>query len=310
MKKILSTIVILTLFLSTLDAQVTEKESDLKKVSSDTTAGWETGGMAAITFGHSSFTNWAAGGINSVSINGLSSMFAKYKKGNLTWDNNFDIGYGIQRQGNKENAEFLKTDDRIDVATKLGVKANDKLYYAALLNFKTQFTNGYNYPNDSIAISSFLAPGYLLTAVGIDYKPTNALTVFIAPLTSKTTFVNNQTLADAGAYGVEAGKKTRSEFGGYIKTGLTKDIAKNINLSTKLDLFSNYLHNPQNIDINWELLLSMKVNKYLTVNINTQMLYDDDVTVPVDKDGDGISESTGKRLQFKEILGIGFSYQF
>ncbi len=311
MKKTLLTFVIAVFLVAITNAQVTDKEKDLKTVSKDTTDGWEKGGMFSLTFGQSNFTNWAAGGINNVSVNALSSLFAKYKKGKLTWDNSLDLGYGIQRLGTGNSISSQKTDDKIDIASKLGIKANDKLYYAALANFKTQFTEGLDYtaPTETV-ISDLMAPGYLLIAAGIDYRPSKELSVFIAPLTSKTTFVNNQTLADAGAYGVETGKNIRSEFGGYLKAVYTKDIMKNVNLNTKLGLFSNYLNNPQNIDVDWEVLLGMKINKYLTVNINTQLLYDDDVDIAIDRDGDGVNDGTGKRIQFKEILGIGLSVKF
>ncbi len=310
MKKIII-IILVTIFAGQfLSAQVSEKEDALKKVNTDTINGWKKGGMFALTFGQSSFTNWAAGGINNISVNGIANLFANYKKDNLTWDNNLDLGYGIQKLGKGVDKSTQKTDDKLDFSSKLGIKAAEKLYYAALMNFRTQFTNGYNYPDDSTVISGLMAPGYLLFAAGIDYKPNKNLSVFIAPLTSKTTFVSNQTLADAGAYGVEPGKNIRNEFGGYLKAVYTKDIMKNVNLNTKLGLFSNYLHNPQNIDVNWEVLLGMKINKYLTATLNTQLLYDDDILVPVDTNGDGINNGTGKRVQFKEILGIGFSVKF
>ncbi len=310
MKKIIILTLISIFFAHLLSAQVTEKEDALKKVNTDTINGWKKGGMFALTFGQSSFTNWAAGGINSISVNGAANIFANYKKDNLSWSNTLDLGYGIQKQGKKDNALTQKTDDKFDFASKLGIKATNKLYYAVLMNFRTQFTNGYNYPDDSTIISAFMAPGYLLFAVGFDYRPTKSLSVFFAPVTSKTTFVKNQTLSDAGAYGVDIGKSVRNEFGGYFKASYNKDIAKNVNLNTKLGLFSNYLHNPQNIDVNWEVLLGMKINKYLTANLSTQLLYDDDILVPVDTNGDGINNGTGKRVQFKEILGIGFSVKF
>ncbi len=310
MKKIIFLTLISVFFSFMLSAQVTEKEDALKKVNTDTINGWKKGGMFALTFGQSNFTNWAAGGINSISVNGAANLFANYKKDNLSWNNTLDLGYGIQKQGKKDNALTQKTDDKFDFASKLGIKATDKLYYAALMNFRTQFTNGYNYPDDSTVISALLAPGYLLFAVGFDYRPTKSLSVFFAPVTSKTTFVTNQTLSDAGAYGVDAGKSVRNEFGGYFKAAYNKDITKNVNLNTKLGLFSNYLHNPQNIDVNWEVLLGMKINKFLTANLSTQLLYDDDISVPIDTNGDGINDGTGKRVQFKEILGIGFSVKF
>ncbi len=310
MKKII--LITIFTFLSSyfISAQVTEKEDVLKKINTDTISGWKKGGMFAFTFGQSSFTNWAAGGINNISVNGITNLFASYKKDNLTWDNTLNLAYGIQILGKGEDKSTQKTDDKLDFSSKLGIKATDKLYYAALMNFRTQFTDGYNYPDDSTVISTFMAPGYLIFAAGIDYKPNKNLSVFLAPLTSKTTFVSNQTLADAGAYGVEAGEKIRSEFGGYFKASYTEDIMENVNLNTKLGLFSNYLHNPQNIDVNWEVLIGMKINKYITANLSTQLLYDDDILVPVDTNNDGTNDGTGKRIQFKEILGVGFSVKF
>jgi hypothetical protein len=312
MKKFLTLLTAAAFFINFSTAQVTDKEGDLKKISSDTTDGWEKGGMFSVTFGQAAFsTYWAAGGINSVSVNGIAGLYANYKKGKLAWDNTLDLGYGKQRQGKGDNVDLLKTDDKIDFASKLGMKANDKLYYAVLANFKTQFEDGYNYPDTSTVISSFLAPGYLLFAAGIDYKPNKYITAFIAPVTSKTTFVNNTDLSNAGAFGVEPGKKVRSEFGGYVRTAFAKDIVKNVNLTTKLDLFSNYLNNPQNIDVNWELLIGMKVNKYITANITGQLIYDHDIKFQiVDDNGIAIPGSMGPRTQFKELIAVGFSYKF
>jgi len=89
---------------------------------------------------------------------------------------------------------------------------------------------------------------------------------------------------------------------------------KNISLTTKIDLFSNYAHNPQNIDVSWETLVAMKVNKYISVNLNTHLLYDDDILIPLDRNDNGSFtdpvDMPGKRIQFKEIFGVGFSYKF
>ncbi len=181
---------------------------------------------------------------------------------------------------------------------------------------------GFNYPDDSTKISDLLAPAYLLGAVGLDYKPSDKFTAFVAPVTAKTTFVNDQVLADAGAFGVEkavydtagnlltAGKNIRTEFGGYIRLFYKVDVMKNVSLQTKLDLFSNYLENPQNIDVSWEVLISMKVNKYISATITTHLLYDDDTDISIDNNNDGIIDRIGPRTQFKEVLGVGFSYKF
>lgn len=303
-------------------AQVTEEEGNLRAQSSDTVTGWKTGGVFGFNFSQASFTNWASGGQNSISLNALASVFANYKKGKSTWDNTLDVGYGLLQQG--KNASVIKTDDKIDFSSKFGQAASKSWYYAALLNLKTQLTPGYNYPNDSFKISDFLAPAYLLGAIGMDYKPNDNFTAFIAPLTSKNTLVNNRLLANAGAFGVEKavydnagnlvtpGANVRSEFGGYLKMVYKRTLMKEKNISfvSKLDLFSNYLHNPQNIDVSWENIIGLKVTKYISATISTHMLYDDDIDIAVDNNSDGLVDVVGPRTQFKEVIGVGISYKF
>ncbi|MEA3495990.1 MAG: DUF3078 domain-containing protein [Bacteroidota bacterium] len=319
MKKIILTTAIICIAIVGF-SQTTEKEKKLKTMSKDTIDGWKYGGTIAINLTQVSLTNWAAGGQNSISASELLSLFANYKKGKSTWENYLDLSYGSIKQG--KNANWWKTDDKIDFTSKFGQKAFSNWYYAGLLNFKTQMAAGYNYPDDSNKISDFLAPGYLIGAIGMDYKPSDNFTAFIAPLTSKVTFVNDQSLANAGAFGVEpatydtagnlltSGKKNLSEFGGYIRLFYKTDLMKNISMQSKLDLFSNYIDNPQYIDVNWEVLISMKINKFISATLSTQLLYDHDIDIAVDTNGDGVTDETGPRIQFKEVLGVGFSYKF
>lgn len=312
--KIIAIIVLITGFSRFAFGQVTEGEKHLRTLPSDTTLGWKKGGVLALSLAQTSLTNWAAGGQNSMAINGILSCFANYKRNKSVWDNSLDIGYGLLKQG--KNTDFMKTDDKIDFLSKYGQEAFKNFYYAALLNFKTQMSSGYNYPNDSVKISNVLAPAYLLGALGMDYKPSGYFSAFIAPLTAKFTIVNDQILSDAGAFGVTPGKKLKSEIGGYLRVIYSKndfkiELLKNVSFTTKIDLFSNYLDKPQNIDISWETLIAMKVNKYLNVNFNTHLMYDDNTKIKVDRNNDGILDPVpGSRIQFKEILGVGFSYKF
>ncbi len=162
---------------------------------------------------------------------------------------------------------------------------------------------GYKYPDTEHKISDIFAPAYLLLALGMDYKPTPYFSAFIAPLTAKFTFVNDNVLSAAGAFGVTPGEKTRSEIGGYVRAIYTRndfknEFLKNVGFTTKIDLFSNYAENPQNIDISWETLIALKVNKFISVNFNTHLLYDDNIKVPVDRNNNGIIESfRGSRVQ-------------
>lgn len=316
-KKYIAATLLLSISCALTLGQVTEAEKNLRTVTADTIQGWKTGGVFAINLAQTSLTNWAAGGQNSVAVNGLFSMFANMKRGKSVWDNSLNVGYGLLKQG--KNTDFMKTDDKIDFLSKYGQEAFKNFYYAALLNFKTQMTAGYNYPDVTNKISDLFAPAYLLLAVGLDYKPNANFSAFVAPLTAKFTFVTDDTLSAHGAYGVTPGETSKSEIGGYIRAIYTKndfkgEFMKNVAFTTKIDLFSNYLDNPQNIDVSWETQIAMKVNKYITVNFNTHLLYDDNILIALDRNDDGDmtdpGDIPGKRIQFKEILGVGFSYNF
>jgi len=303
-------------------AQTTEAEKSVRTISTDTILGWKTGGLFGLNISQASFTNWAAGGENTTAFAGILNLYANHKGAKSSWDNMLDLGYGLLKQG--KDADFIKTDDKLDFTSKYGQKASKNWYYAALVNFKTQMTAGYNYPNTINKISDLLAPAYLLTAIGADFKPNDKLTAFIAPLTSKNTIVNDDSLANAGAFGVraatydatgkmiESGKKLRSETGGYVRVvyqgTFFKD--KSVSLTSKMDLFSNYKVNPQNIDVSWETIIGLKVNKFITTTITTHILYDDDVDIAVDRSGDGILDGKGPRTQFKEVIAVGLSLKF
>jgi hypothetical protein len=279
---------------------------------------WRTGGLFAVTFNQVSLSNWAGGGQNSIALNGMANLFANYKKGKLAWDNALDMGYGIVKQGEEK---LRKNDDRFEINSKLGYDAyKAKFYYTVLFNFRSQFTEGFNYPrtDSSRYISKFAAPAFTLLALGIDYKPKDYFTFFLSPLTGRVIIVNDDSLSNAGAFGVEPGDKIRMEVGAYLNTRFQKDILKDVNFMTKLDLFSNYQEDPQNIDVNWEVLLAVKVNKYITASIGTQLIYDDNTKISIYKDNNGTktpvlrsdgTQKTAPRTQFRQVFGIGFAYK-
>ncbi len=288
-------------------AQITDVENKLKNAAkTDTIQSWKTGALFNVGFNQVTLSNWAAGGNNSISGNGVANFHLNYIGEKCSWENNLVSGYGILKQ-NRESIQ--KTDDNVELTSTFGKKATDRWFYSGLINFKSQFADGFNYPNDSVKISAFLAPGYLLGAAGMNYKFKDYFTLFVSPITSKTTFVLDEMLAKAGAFGVDPNKNVRNEVGGYIRVNFQKEIMKNIKLTSSLGMFSNYIEKPENVDINWDLLILMKVNKFITVSINTNLIYDDDVNITRDKNGDGINETDGPRTQFKEIIGIGFSYK-
>lgn len=179
--------------------QVTDAEDALKSQTVDTTDGWEYGGMFSLNISQTSLSNWSAGGQSSVAFSSLVKLNASYKKNRNLWENFLELGYGTMKQGDEG---WWKTDDKIDFTSKYGYKITEKLYTAVLVNFKTQMTEGYNYPDDSTMVSDFMAPGYFLGAIGVDYIPNDKFSAFISPITSKYTIVLDQDLANYGAYGL------------------------------------------------------------------------------------------------------------
>jgi hypothetical protein len=306
MKKIAIAIILAVIYIG-VTGQITDAEKQLRTLSSDSIIGWTRGGVINLNISQTSLTNWSAGGQSSFSFNGLLSLNARNKQEKTLWENYLDVGYGTLKQ---KETDWRKTDDRIDFTSKFGIKATEKLYYAGLLSFKTQMTPGYNYPNDSIKISGLFAPAYLLVAAGIDYVPNPDFTVFFAPLTYKLTLVGDDSLSADGAFGVEPGKKSRQEFGGYLRMLFKKDLMENISLQTKLELFTNYLEDAGAVDISWETLISMKVNNFISATLSTHLLYDQDIKFEeISEDGNEITTYYSK-IQFKEVLAVGLLMNF
>lgn len=262
----------------------------------------------------SSFVNWNAGGRNNVSALAYITASAKYQKDRLKWDNDLGLALGGLQYIGANGGGLQKTDDRMELATNIGYKLKNKVYLSFLGSFRTQFLDGFNYPDESVRVSKFMAPGYLTFSLGIDYTPNDNFSAFLSPVAAKLTFVQDQVLADQGAFGVDAatydtagvlitpGKQMRPEFGAYFRLKYNKELAKNINMNSKLELFSNYLKDPQNIDVNAEVLFTFKINSWLSASANFSLIYDHDIRIT---DAQG---NVGPRTQFKSVLGLGVSY--
>lgn len=281
----------------------------LKAQNTDTTY-WTSGGFVAITFSNVTLSDsWAAGGAENMSINGATGLFANYAKDRTTWENSLDLGYGMI---NQDNSGFEKSDDKINLVTKYGYQikeGNSQWYFSGLLDFRTQFAIGEDVVESStgedstVTISDFMAPGYLTIGLGVDYKPNKVLSINYIPLTGKFTFVNNQALADEGAYGVDPGKKSRAELGSFLRIKYKDEVIKNVNLESRLELFTNYIESFGTIDVNWQNTIVMKVNKVISANLFTHLLYDEDIKTETENGPEA-------KVQFKSVFGAGLAYNF
>jgi len=281
--------------------------------SSDTL--WKFGGTAGLNFNQAYFSNWASGGQNTVAATAMANLFAKYAKDRHSWDNSIDLAYGLLAQ---DKNDAIKADDKIDLTSKYGYQLNNPdWYYSALLNFRSQFAPGYEI-KDGVEVgdktSDFLAPAFTIFSLGIDYKPNENFSALLSPITTKITIVNDDRIAPD--YGLDEGENVRAEVGAFVKLTYQKDVFENVNLLTKLDLFSNYAEDPQNVDVNWEVLVSMKINKWLNASISTQLIYDDNTHIVVGKKEimeEGVPvlvDRKGPRTQFKEVFALGLSVKF
>ncbi len=323
MKRTLICIVYISLLSSALPTMAQDTLATIKPVVKH----WTWRGFFQFNFNQIALANWVAGGESSIAGTALTHYDFTYRNDDSTtrWENSLDIGYGLTRLA---ESGVRKNDDRIDISTKYSKKATGKFNYSAIASFKSQFAPGYKYPNDSVVISKFMAPGYLIVSIGIDYRPTSYVSVYLSPATGKGTFVMDAALSDAGAFGVDKavfdeqgnkiqpGSRFRPEFGASLEARFQKEVMQNVNLQSRLNLFNNYtdknISNRRNIDLNWETSVNMKVNQYIAASLIIHMIYDDDIDIPVTRTVDGVrvTNTTGPKLQFKQALGVGFSYKF
>lgn len=282
---------------------------------------WSHGGFVGLNVSQSHFSNWTSGGQDNINGLGTLKYNINYLKGKSKWDNTIDLALGYSYFD--FDMKPLKTDDRINLSSLYGYDVvKDELYITSNLNFQTQFADGFDYKNDSTnRISTFLAPAYLTIGIGAQWTPNDWFSVNLAPASGRLTIVNDQDLADAGAFGVTAaeinstgniikhGKKTRMELGAQMIANVKYEIFKNVVFSSKLIVFYDYMQqrdfNAKNekyscrFDFDWDNALVLKVNDWLNCNITARLVYDEDIA-PIE--GDSF-------IQFKEVLSVGISYK-
>jgi len=297
-RKIIVAIVLSCLFLTAqaqteLRTTAQNASEKLKNIApKDTVSGWKLSGISGVNFGQVALKNWSAGGENAISGNFYLNGSLNYTKGKWSWSNLLDLQYGLVYS---DENNWRKNADNISFTSKIGYQINSKWSYAFLVDFNSQFAKGYNYPNRDEYISTFMAPAYSNLALGFSYKPNDKYTLFLSPVTARMIFVLNDSLSHAGAFGMDVDQKFRMEPGAYVMATTKQTICENVEIISKLDMFTPYNERFGNIDVNWNMLINFKLNKFLTANLNTTVRYYEDEV---------------KKVQFKEIFGLGFAYRF
>jgi hypothetical protein len=284
---------------------------------------WNTINKASLDISEVAFVNWNAGGSNSISgLLGLEFQ-RNYQQGHMIWENNAGVRYGVNKQ---QNQDIRKTDDLVEVNSTFGFRKDtiSNWYYSANFNFKTQFTNGYNYSkSDSKPISRFMAPAYVFLGVGTVYgEQIESFSAYISPLTLKSTFVLDQTLADAGAFGVKRaifddvgnritkGRQTRRELGILLTGSYNTQIAENISVKSFMSFYTDYINDFGNVDVDWRVNFNFTVNSFVRATLGSHLKYDNDIKIVNDDSESEENELLGAKVQWKQLLGIGVVVDF
>ena len=296
MRKVLLLVFIVSSFISIQAQDPNVKELQDARTKKETKSldsnGWKKSGTFILNFSQGALSNWAAGGENSsLGINGIFNYSINLRSGKNTWDNNFDMALGYQNASSF--SQYRKIDDRIDITSKYGHQLTQHWYASLLFNFNSQFLQGYDYSTTPYTkISNFLTPGKIILSPGMNYKTANRFSFFISPFSFRWVLKVDEDFFNVAKFGVDSAKKSNMEFGAYVTATYKADISKWATYTGRVDLFSNYKRNPQNVDLLMNNLLTMKFNKIFAANLSLDLIYDDDVI---------------KRLQVKEILGIGIT---
>ncbi|MCO5249466.1 MAG: DUF3078 domain-containing protein [Chitinophagales bacterium] len=310
MRKILSILFVLlavSIQAQELDTQVASKTDDDVKKIKENPEGWKVGGTGSLTFNQVGLKNWAAGGDPSISLLGLVNGYADLKSGKHLWQNRLGLEYGIQKI---KGEPVRKNSDRLELFSKYGYEIANKWYASAYAGLRTVLTPTYEYDENAVKtrmISKFASPMIIDAALGFDFVPNESFSLFLSPLASKMIVVANDSIAGLNIHG-NYYKNFRWELGAAVILAYKQDIVKNVNLQTVLKLYKDYRKGPaQNIDVDWQTTIGLKVNDFLSAQVFTHLIWDYDVLIPT-YNKEGLQTGMDRKLQFRDVIGVGLAY--
>jgi len=324
MRKIISSL-ILFLFVNGAVAQMVKAvipEAMFLQAAADTTAADNAGkevakpkpvcefhGKNMLSFSQVAYSDsWESGGVPNLTLRAASNLSFTYKKQLFYFQSVFD---GIYAMTWDDVNHLQKKEDRFQFTNTFGVRTAEKskFYYTALIDLKSQFAPGYKSPADETLISRFFSPAYMITSLGMSFKDGDVWSITVAPVSGRFTFVLDTAISRMGIYtDVKPGNTVAANIGFYASIIYKKEF-KTTYFNSKMELFSNYTDNPQNIDIDWENKFGFKITSFLAIELYCRLVYKDKSRYPV-KLSDGTTELRGPRLQFHESFNIGLTYSF
>jgi hypothetical protein len=287
---------------------------------------WVYTGITGLNLNQASFSNWTAGGVNSVAFSALGKFSANHKKDKFTWNNNLNLMYGMVKN---QNETLKKSEDIIELISVAGYDISKKWAFTGYVSFRSQFADGFDKDNDTLRISKFMSPGYLTLSPGFRFKPNDWFYIIISPATAKFTFVMDQTLADQGSFGVKPAEKDTNGviikngeniliyLGPFVEAYFKKEVAKGFTFESRLNILYTFLNRdnlePYDADLSWENFLNYSIAKYFSVSLFLHFVYlPGQPTIKFDNYEGAVRVTAvpNRHIQVKETLGIGITYSF
>ena len=247
----------------------------------------------AISFGQGYISDsWASGGESSLSILSDLKFYLNYKKRNLTWENTFRYRLGALKNGSEA---ISKNEDKFELQSKIGLKAFRHWNYASQFDMNTLFFKGYDSPERTELIAAFLSPANFTLSLGLDFKPKSNISLYLSPIAGQWTYMRDTSGIDPARYGIEAGKRSKSDAGAKVELKNNHDLWGFLKLDNRVILFSSYYDNPEYVTVDWQVTLNFKINYFLQTSVYMNAVYD---------------RHHSKKVQFKETLGLGVNFRF
>ena len=270
---------------------------------------WTKSGKFTTQFTQNYFSdNWYKGGNNNITLLSTILLEANYNDQNkIQWDNKIDLRLGFISTPSDTCHNFLTSNDKIYLYSKLGIKATKSWFYTLQGEVNTQFMPGYK-SNDRKAYSKFLAPLDVYVSLGMDFKPTlkkGTLSVAFLPLSYKMRYIGSddelQTIHKAYNQLWKDGtnRMTKHDFGSKVEVNAKFELVKNLTWRSRFYYYSTYKY----AESEWENSFSFQFNKYISTEVNALWRFDDNRSVDYKDDKLGY-------FQFKEYFTLGLSYNF
>ena len=259
---------------------------------------WTKRGNVTVLLNQTGFSDWVGGGTNNFSGTIKFDYEWEYRNKGWDWLSNVESAFGLAKY---KNAPFArKIDDRILIQSIVGKEFTRNLSFSAFFNFTSQIGNGYKYKKDDDnneireLTTRIFSPAYFQIGSGFLWKKDEKLWLNYSPIASRLILVSKKftdgLLENETYFGVSPNKSSRYELGANLTFHSEGSLLENVNYKQDLKLFSNYLEDASNIDLDYLAQIEINVNPLLSTQLIFQLIYDDNAV---------------SRLQVREVFGVG-----